>query len=61
MVLSYNTSGLVGKFKAQAAVDQIPNTEGCCDVQIFASTVGAFNKIMKLPPIAINSTYYLLI
>ena len=51
----------MGKFKAQAAVDQIPNTEACCDVQIFASTVGAFNKIMKLPPIAINSTYYLLI
>jgi len=61
MVLSYNTSGLVGKFKAQAAVDQIPNTKSCCDVQIFASTVGAFNKIMKLPPIAVNSTYYLLI
>ncbi len=61
MVLSYNTSGTVGMFKAEAAVDQIPNSQGCCDVRHYAVTVGAFNKVMKLPPIGANQTYYILI
>jgi len=51
MVLSYNNSGLVGKFQAEAAIDQIPNTQDCCNRSFIASTVGAFNKIMKLEPI----------
>jgi hypothetical protein len=61
MVLSYNTTGQVGVFKAEAAVDQIPNSEGCCLGKINAVTVGAFNKIMKLPPITANQTYFILI
>ena len=61
MVLTYNTSGLVGLFKVQAAVDQIPNTQGCCDSLTSALTVGAFHKILKLKPISANSSYFLLI
>jgi hypothetical protein len=34
MILTYNTSGVVGKFKTQAAIDQIPNTKDCCKNQI---------------------------
>lgn len=57
MVLTYNTSGLVGRFKMKAAVDEIPNGY----TALTGSTVGAFNKILKLAPIQNTSTYFILI
>lgn len=60
MVLTYNTSGQVGVFKAEAAIDTIPNSQ-TATWKISAITVGAFNKILKLPPIPSNQSYYILI
>jgi hypothetical protein len=57
MVLTYNTSGLVGKFKIKAAVDGIPNGYS----SLTGVSVGAFNKILKLQPIQNTSDYYILI
>jgi hypothetical protein len=57
MVLSYNTSGVVGKFKVKAAVDEIPNGYS----YMTGVSVGAFNKILKLQPIQNTSSYYILI
>jgi hypothetical protein len=57
MVLTYNTSGLVGKFKVKAAVDEVPNGYST----ISGVSVGAFNKIVKLQPIQNTSNYYILI
>ena len=61
MVMTYNTSGQVGLFKVEAAVDQIPNSEDCCDELLVAQTVGAFSKVLKIPRIDVNSSYYILI
>lgn len=61
MVMSYNTSGLVGKFKTQATIDEIPNSVTYGKNSIVGITVGAFNKILKLKPIDANSSYYVLI
>jgi hypothetical protein len=57
MVLTYNTSGLVGKFKIKAAVDEVPNGYS----GLSSITVGAFNKILKLSPIQNTSNYFILI
>lgn len=57
LVLTYNTSGVVGKFKIKASIDNIPNGyTGQTGVSI-----GAFNKILKLEPISNISVYYILI
>ena len=57
MVMTYNTSGIVGKFKVKVAVDQVPNGYSL----ISGVSVGAFNKIVKLQPIQNTSDYYILI
>lgn len=44
MILAYNTSGIVGKFKVKAAVDEVPNGYASFN----GVSVGAFNKILKL-------------
>ena len=44
-----------------AAVDGIPNTEGCCLETYDAMTVGAYHKILKLPPINANHSYNILV
>ena len=61
MIMTYNTSGKVGQFRVLAAVDQVPNSQGCCDVMYEAKTVGAFNKVLKMPSIEVNQVYYVLI
>lgn len=58
--MSYNTSGVVGKFKVMAAVDEMPSGKDNYKY-IHGITVGAFNKILKLPPISSNSSYFILI
>lgn len=57
MVLTYNTTGAVGRFKIKAALDDVPKGF----TAINGLTVGAFNKILKLQPIQNTSTYYVLI
>jgi len=59
MILSYNTTGLVGKFKVMAEVDNIPNTDST--YALHGTSVGAFNKILKLPPIDKNQSYFILL
>ena len=57
MVLTYNISGVVGKFQIKANVDNIPNGY----TGLSGVSIGAFNKILKLEPISNTSVYYILI
>jgi hypothetical protein len=57
LVLSYNTSGVVGKFQIKANIDNIPNGY----TGLSGTSIGAFNKILKLEPISNSSVYYVLI
>jgi len=61
MVMTYNTTGQVGMFKIEAAVDEMPNSEGCCKEVRYGQTVGAFNKVLVLPVIKKDQSYYILI
>ena len=61
MVLTYNTSGAVGKFRVKAALNQIPSGDTPYYSTYVGVSVGAFSKILKLPPVSPNDTYYILI
>lgn len=59
VVFSYSKIG--GSFLATAAVDQIPHSSISSKAVITSSANGAYHQLMKLPPVANTSGYYILL
>jgi hypothetical protein len=61
MIVTYDKTAEMGTFNVLAAVNGIPNSGDNKLITQKGITIGALNKIIKLKPIPVNSSYYLLI
>ena len=61
MVLSTDTAGLAGRYKVIASLDSIPTVNSTYVNTLSGTSVGAFNKIVKLPAINSSQVYYVMI